>query len=119
MPTTVLLVDDEEMLRSLLFEALSLIDIGAVQSSSADEALALLEAPNDFALVITDICMPGTMDGLQLAQNIWVRWPGLPVILSSGNRSVSNESLPANACFLQKPWTLDQLHQVVRHYLGM
>ena len=60
MPTTVLLVDDEEMLRSLLFEALSLIDINAVQSRSADEALALLEALNDFALVITDICMPGT-----------------------------------------------------------
>ncbi|RRV10564.1 response regulator [Pseudomonas sp. v388] len=113
MPTTVLLVEDEEMLRSLLVEVLALIDVDSVACVNADEALTRLERSHDFDLVISDICMPGSRDGLELAQLIWERWPDLPVILSSGNRVVSDARLAQNASFIRKPWTLDELHRVV------
>ncbi|WP_062382909.1 response regulator [Pseudomonas abietaniphila] len=117
MSATILLVEDEEILRSLLVEALSLLDIETAECMNADAAIPLLEGPNAFAFVITDISMPGTMDGLDLAKTIWARWPHLPVILSSGNRVVSHDQLPTNASFLRKPWTLDQLHQAVSKHL--
>ena len=118
MPVTALLVEDEEILRSLIVDALSLIDVEVVQCASADEALALLEAPNCLNLVITDICMPGSRDGVELAKIIWARWPDLPVILSSANRVVLEQQLPENASFLRKPWALDDLHQLVGERLN-
>lgn len=118
MPKTVLLVEDDEILRSLLVEALSLIDVVAVECASADQALLVLESSLDFDLVITDICMPGSMDGLALAKTIWSRWPDLSVVVSSGNRVVSHDALPQHCSFLRKPWALDDLHQVVSKHLA-
>ncbi|WP_341961823.1 response regulator [Pseudomonas sp. RC10] len=118
MTATVLLVEDEEMLRVLLSEALSLIDLEIVCCRSADEAMITLEQAHPFSLVITDICMPGTLDGIELAEKIWHRWPHLPVIISSGNRVIRREKLPDNASFLRKPWSLEQLHQIVLHHLA-
>jgi DNA-binding NtrC family response regulator len=117
MARTVLLVEDDAILRLLIVEALSLIDLDAAECGTAAEAMAILEAEHRHVLVLTDICMPGEMDGLELAKTIWGRWPQLPVIVSSGNRVVSHGSLPANAMFMRKPWALDTLHETVKRLL--
>ena len=114
---TVLVVEDDEILRSLTVEAILLLGVHVMDCASADEALLILEGSSSIALVMTDICMPGNMDGLDLAKVIWSRWPGLPVFITSGNRSVPEGMLPSNATFLHKPWSLDGLHQTVRRYL--
>jgi len=117
MSATVLIVEDNELLRYLATEAISLLGIRVTDCASADEALVLLESSSSIALVITDVCMPGSMDGLELATVIWKRWPRLPVIVTSGNRSVPDGQLPSHAMFLRKPWSMDGLHQAVRKYL--
>ncbi len=117
MSPTVLVVEDNEILRSLMAEAISLLGVGVSDCASADEAIPILEGQSSIILVITDICMPGSMGGLELAQVIWSRWPGLPVIITSGNRSVPDGLLPANAKFFSKPWKIDVFYQVVRTYL--
>lgn len=117
MTSTVLIVKDDEILRSLTVDAISLLDLEMVDCASADDALFVLEDHPSIALVITDICMPGSMDGLELAKVIWTRWPRLPVILTSGDRTVPVGLLPAHAMFMRKPWSLDALHQAVRVYL--
>jgi DNA-binding NtrC family response regulator len=117
MSQTVLIVEDDEILRTLTVEAISLLGVSVMDCASADDALPMLESSPSIALVVTDICMPGRMDGLKLAQVIWSRWPCLPVIVTSGNRSVPDGLLPSHAMFLRKPWTLDVLHQAVRRYL--
>ncbi|MHC8333915.1 response regulator [Pseudomonas sp. LB3P25] len=114
---TVLVVEDDEILRSLTVEAISLQGVSVLDCGSADDALRLLEGSCSIALVMTDICMPGNMDGLELAKVIWSRWPCLPVIVTSGNKSVPDGLLPSNAMFLRKPCTLDVLHQAVSRYL--
>ncbi|MNI15427.1 C4-dicarboxylate transport transcriptional regulatory protein DctD [compost metagenome] len=110
---TVLVVEDDETLRSLTADAISLLDLNVIDCASADDALPKLEGSSSIALVMTDICMPGSMDGLQLAQVIWSRWPLLPVILTSGNRSLPDGLLPSHCFFLRKPWSLNALHQAV------
>lgn len=117
MSPTVLIVEDDEILRSLTGDAISLLGICVISCASADEALLILESSSSIVVVMTDICMPGSMDGLELAQVIWSRWPYLPVILTSGNRSLSDGLLPSHAIFLRKPWSLDALHQAVRSYI--
>lgn len=117
MSPIVLVVEDDEGLRSLVVDAISLLGVPVIDCASADDALSMLEESSSIALVMTDICMPGSMDGLELAQVIWLRWPCLPVILTSGNKSVPDGQLPSHASFLRKPWSLDALHQAVRKYL--
>ena len=117
MAPTVLVVEDDETLRSLTVDAISLLGVVVVDCQSADDALPVLEGSCSIALVMTDICMPGTMDGMQFAQLIWLRWPLLPVILTSGNRFMPDGLMPSHSAFLRKPWTLDALHQAVRLYI--
>ncbi|MFO3797777.1 MAG: response regulator [Anaerolineales bacterium] len=117
MSLTVLIVEDDEILRSLTVDAVTLLGVSVMDCASADAAIPMLEGSPAISLVITDICMPGSMDGLELAKIIWVRWPCLPIILTSGDRSVPDRLLPSHAMFIRKPWSLDALHQAVKKYL--
>lgn len=119
MPPIVLVVEDDEILRSLTVEAITLLGLCVIDCASADDALPMLEDSVSIALVITDIYMPGKTNGLQLANIIWSRWPRLPVIVTSGKKSVPDSLLPAHSMFMRKPWSLDALHRAVRTYLSV
>ena len=73
-PTVVLIVEDEVLVQDLLADMVAELGHTVVVASNADEALRLLEARRDITVVITDIDMPGSMDGLRLATNgsFWV-----------------------------------------------
>jgi len=109
MRPTVLVVEDDETLRLLTVEAISLLNVWVVACANADEALTVLERSVPIALVVTDVTMPGSLDGLGLAKMIWVRWPSIPVIITSGKPLVSTVALPSHAIFLPKPWPLELL----------
>jgi DNA-binding NtrC family response regulator len=117
MPHTVLVVEDDEILRMLIADALAVLDAQVIECACADEALSVLERSEPINLVLTDIRMPGPMDGVQLANMIYQRWPQLPVILTSGNLNMVEGLLPAQATFIAKPWSLDVLHETVRDFL--
>lgn len=114
MSWTVLVVEDDSILRMLIADALSMLPVAVIECRSADDALAVLENPTLVHLVLTDIRMTGQLDGLELAKIIWFRWPQLPVILTSGHRVISGEELPEGSTFMAKPWTLDTLYQTVQ-----
>lgn len=117
MSLTILIIEDDEILRSLTVDAVSLLGFDVIDSISADAALLQLERVPSIALVISDISLPGNLDGLALVKIIWTRSPKLPVILTSGNQSVSQDSMPSHAMFMQKPWTLKMLNSAIRKYL--
>ena len=75
--TFILTVEDEEPLRAYLGEILEDAGYSVIAAASADEAIAVLESRNDIRTVITDINMPGSMDGLRLAAAVRGRWPRL------------------------------------------
>lgn len=121
MRSRILLVEDNDILRLLIADAFSNIDIDVIECETADAGLIVLEQCSDMTsieLMMTDIRTPGILDGFDLAKIVWQRWPKLPVILTSGHRSIADCELPANSCFMAKPWVLDQLYEAVAQKLN-
>ena len=90
----VLVVEDEFFCR---FHAVNLVEAAgyrSIEASTADEAIAILEARKDVCIVFTDIDMPGSMDGLKLARAIRDRWPPIELILTSGHFDVPGSEIP-------------------------
>ena len=112
-----LVVEDNPLLRLLLAESLTIADYKVVETGSADEALKLLSRGKKFALVITDIEMPGSMDGLALANVIHERWPEIALIVTSGRVQPAAGELPIGAKFVKKPSVPHAFIQVVQSLL--
>jgi CheY-like chemotaxis protein len=113
----VLIVEDEPLIR---MGAVSLIeDAGfeVYEAGSADAAIALLER-HEISLIFTDVNMPGSMDGLKLAHYVRGRWPPVKIIVTSGHVNLTEESLPAGALFLPKPYDPAEITHNVRELLA-
>lgn len=84
-PERILYVDDEPMLVFLVTRALEKLGIASQGFSSADEALAAFgREPHSYALVLTDLTMPGGMSGLDVAQAVLAIRPDAKVVIASG-----------------------------------
>jgi CheY-like chemotaxis protein len=85
----------------------------------ADNAIQALELLNhcaaEIAVLFTDVRMPGSMDGLELARVAHMSWPWIRVIVTSGAFGKPSDTLPEDADFLRKPWLpLDLLAHVLK-----
>ena len=107
--SAVLVVEDDEMLRMCAANVVADAGFMAVEAANADEAVAILESRSDIALLFTDIQMPGSMDGLELARTVHDRWPAIKIILVSGRVELSERDRPANSRFFQKPFATKQM----------
>lgn len=108
-----LVVDDEPLIE---MEAVDLFhDLGyeAIGARNADEAMRILRARDDVALVFTDIEMPGTMNGLVLAAVIETTWPSIQVLITSGRTTTPDEMLLGRARFLPKPYDRRQIERAL------
>jgi CheY-like chemotaxis protein len=99
---TVLVVEDELLVRNFLQVELEEAGYDVILADNADTAIAILEARTDIHLVFTDIDMPGSMDGLKLAACVRDRWPPIHIIITTGN--ARPREIPANALFIPKPY---------------
>ncbi len=102
---TVLVVEDEVLLRLTVAEELRANGIGVLEAANADEALALLQSQVAVNLVLTDVRMPGSMDGLALANLLRRTRPGLKLIIASGHLPDLGPRGIAEA-FIHKPYNL-------------
>jgi two-component system, response regulator PdtaR len=96
-PKTILLVEDEILIRLDVEYELSKAGFATLQASNADEALAVLHSSVHVDLVITDVVMPGAINGLQLALMVKATWPQLKVMILSGNVADIPVDLPVDA----------------------
>ncbi|HVT50279.1 MAG TPA: response regulator [Dongiaceae bacterium] len=105
----ILLVEDDPILR--LGAAAVLADAGyeVLEAANADEAIAVLERETGIRLMISDIQMPGSLDGLKLAHAVRRRWPPVAVLLTSGRRTPEPEELPERVHYLPKPFAAPEL----------
>jgi YesN/AraC family two-component response regulator len=92
-----------------LADVLSDSGFDVVEAANADQALALLEAGIPVKAMLTDIDMPGSMNGIKLANLTASRWPECRIIVISGRFSPDQGSLPQGARFLSKPISERQL----------
>jgi PAS domain S-box-containing protein len=114
---TVLLVEDDEVVRATLAAILEDLGYHALEAENADAGLAILAA-TPVHVVLTDLSMPGSLDGLGLAEHARVRFPGLPLVLATGHIDPLRErELPTGMQLLQKPCSPAQLATALRHAL--
>jgi DNA-binding NtrC family response regulator len=85
---TILLVEDEALIRMAMADALRAADFDVIEVADADGALAVLNAPRAVELVMTDIRMPGSMNGLTLVALLRTERPELKLVLMSGEFAV-------------------------------
>ena len=114
----VLVVEDEILVREMTVDFVDLAGCTTVTASNADEAVAILESRQDIALVVTDINMAGSMDGLKLAHAVRDRWPPINIIVVSGKMRPTINELPIRAFFLAKPFKGDDLISAVRRFVA-
>ena len=82
----VLIVEDDAELRSLTAALLEDEEIDTIECESAEAALAvMLIGGQEVAMIFADIRLPGVMDGVDLSWEVKLRWPLLPIILTSGH----------------------------------
>jgi len=104
---TVLLVEDDVLVREAVVEALGAAGFVVRVAVSGDDALAQLDGGQAVDIVFSDIVMPGNISGIDLAAAVRERWPALPVVLATGytDRRVSVPGVK----ILAKPYDLEQL----------
>jgi CheY-like chemotaxis protein len=109
----ILLVDDDDDLRSVLASALEAQGYQVTEAEDGSAALSALErATMDIAIL--DFAMPG-MNGAELSRRMRERWPGLPILFASGYADTEAIETAAgnNVAFLKKPFRIDELLHVV------
>jgi two-component sensor histidine kinase len=115
---TVLVVEDEMMLRMRAVDMVEDAGFTSVEAVNADDALAILESRSDVELLFTDIQMPGSMDGLKLANAVHERWPLIKIILVSGQLKLTDEDKPADSRFFGKPLEVKQMIAEMQDMMG-
>lgn len=109
----VLVVEDEFLIRMTLAEALGDEGFEVIEAETAEAALPILRADPAIRLLLTDIQLPGGMNGRALALKAREHRPALPIIYMTGRPDPSDSGTPLDV-FIAKPYTLDALCAAAR-----
>ena len=117
-PVVVLLAEDEALVRMMAADVLR-EDGGfkVVEVVNADEALTVLEATADIRALVTDVEMPGSLNGFTLARVVKQAWPHISIVVTSGRMAPGPKELPLGALFIPKPYRSADLVAAVRAVL--
>ena len=101
----VLLVEDEPFIRLATADALEDAGFEVIETANAQAAQEVLRRRTDVRVLFTDVKMPGSMNGLELASLVRSRWPHISVVITSGHLEPGNGMLPQEAVFIAKPYS--------------
>ena len=116
MRKVILIVDDEVLIRMAIRATLEDEGYEVREAGNVDEALLVIE-DGGIAAVLTDIEMPGTLNGLDLARMIRAVYPSTPLIVTSGRTVPKPGELPEHVLMLTKPFSTDQLLLILREMI--
>ncbi|TCR63088.1 response regulator [Bosea sp. BK604] len=114
MKISVLVVEDDAFIRMDAVEIVQSAGYEVFEAANADEAIVRLEQYPAIAIVLTDVEMPGSMNGIQLAFAIRDRWPPIHVIVVSGRMRPGADELPEYVPFIAKPYQPAQIEAALR-----
>jgi CheY-like chemotaxis protein len=115
---TVLVVENEALVRLELAQELAEMGLGILEASSADEAIAQLDAHPEIRILLTDIKMTRSIDGIRLAHHVRDRWPPIKIIVASGLVGTRFSDLPAGSIFLPKPYRPEDIKSALSYLTG-
>ncbi|HZH53966.1 MAG TPA: response regulator [Microvirga sp.] len=113
-----LVVEDEILVRMVIVDTLMDDGFEVIEATNGDEALLALSRRPDVDLIISDIEMPGTVNGFALARRVAEQRPGIRMILVSGRAAPRPGDLPAGAEFMPKPIYPEALLQAANRIIG-
>ncbi|NVZ72468.1 response regulator [Pseudomonas costantinii] len=115
---SILVLEDDEIIRSLMVDVLEDFGAHVIAFPSADDGMIFLEQADDpVDLIVSDIQMPGLLNGYDLSRVVAHRWPSMPVVLTSGNTRLAAQ-LGTSVRFLPKPWRVEHLLECVQAALA-
>ena len=108
MERRVLVVEDEPHLREAVSAALAAEGFSVTEAASGDEAAGLIDHPDRFDLLLTDVQMPGVLDGLGVAARARARQPDLPIVVATGRAGAQSgvDRLQPRCALVMKPYGL-------------
>jgi len=109
----VLVVEDEFLIRMTLAEALGDEGFEVLEAETGDAALPMLQADPEIRLLLTDIQLPGRLNGRALAQKAREHKPTLPIIYMTGRPDPGDMGSPLDV-FISKPYTLNDICEAAR-----
>ncbi|MEO8926755.1 MAG: response regulator [Caulobacteraceae bacterium] len=115
---TVLVVEDEGLVRLDAVETLRGAGFAVVEAANADEALAVVTAGEAVDVLFTDINMPGRMDGLELAWRVNRLEPRIHLLLTSGKVRPPLSEIPDDGGFIPKPYSPEAVTRAVSRMLA-
>jgi CheY-like chemotaxis protein len=110
---TALVVEDDDIQRSMVALLLEECEMKVIECDSGEDAARVLnESGSDLAMIYADVHLPGDMSGIDLVRLATQKYPGIHVVITSGDLSLK---LPTGATFMPKPWrALDLLREAER-----
>lgn len=114
--TVILTVEDEWFISEYLKKVLKDFGYAVIAAANADEAISVLEAHDDIRIMITDINMPGSMNGLKLAAAVRAKWPPIKIIITTGKDRPRDDQMPAHSQFVPKPYSPERVLAAVRYF---
>lgn len=109
----VLVVEDEFLIRMTLAEALGDEGFEVIEAETGDAALPILQADPGIRLLLTDIQLPGALNGRALAKKAREHLPSLPIIFMTGRPDPTDASTPLDV-YIAKPYTLTAICEAAR-----
>jgi len=119
LPITVLVVEDEPLVRLVLVDFLTDEGYEVLDADGADDAIRILESNPEVQILFTDIDMPGSMDGLRLSTAVRDRWPPIKIVVTSGKRMIEVTDLPDGAVFFSKPYAFADISRQFQDLLSV
>jgi CheY-like chemotaxis protein len=117
---TILVVEDDALVRKYVTAQLQSLGYSTLEAGNAAEALAIADGTAPFELLFTDIIMPGSMNGRELADEVARRRSALKVLFTSGyteNALLEHGRLPSEVLLLAKPYRKSELARMLRRAL--
>jgi len=111
---TILVVEDEPLVLDCVADMLGQSGFAVIGAASGEEALALALRTDGICAVVSDVAMPGAIDGFELARRLRRDHPRVGVVLVSGVRQPEDGALPPGVRFISKPVRAVTLLRLVR-----
>ncbi len=116
---SILLVEDDAEVASMIMDLLEGLGFDVIHAASGVSALGALANGRVIDLVLSDIMMPGGMNGIELAREIRARRPGVPILLSSGySDAFREEAEKLGIAILVKPYRMQDLRSAVERAMS-
>ena len=114
----ILVVEDELLIRMMLSDELREAGYDVIEAFNADEALVVLRSSAIVDMILSDVRMPGSMDGIGLLRVVKGAYPKIPVIITSAHLQPALAKIDGATRFIPKPYKLELVIEAVHEELA-